>query len=482
MLLQTCLRSLLLSGCIIFSFFPATSQHQEPQNLTGLTDKLFKAINKKTDNITDQLSNQMAKCLNRLAKEEKRLKIKLASQDSAAAAKIFDEAEKQYADWQKIISTVDGKISILKNSHNAHLDTLQTAFRFLDKTEGLLMNTSLTKSSLKEAMANINLLQDKFNQAEQIKNYLKLRRQNLKDQLSRYGLTKKMARLEKQVYYYQARVNEYKTMINDPSALVAKLIEILKQTEVFRDFFNKHSQLAGLFRLPDNTSSNTMASLAGLQTRNAIQQDLAQRFGSAQQIQSMMQQQVHHARNQLDHLKNKINQIGGGSGDQEMPDFKPNNQRTKRIKDRLEFGTNLQTVRTTRFFPSTTDIGLSIGYKLNDKSIVGVGSSYKFGWGRSIRHLSITHEGVGMRSFLDYKVKGNFWLTAGAEMNYRSRFHDFAVFKDYSAWQRAALIGVSKKYQVMKKVKGNMQLMHDLLYKVQVPRGQAVIFRIGYNF
>jgi hypothetical protein len=59
------------------------------------------------------------------------------------------------------------------------------------------------------------------------------------------------------------------------------------------------------------------------------------------------------------------------------------------------------------------DMGLSLGYKLNDKSIIGVGASYKMGYG-SIQKIRITHEGVGLRSFIDWKLKKNFFSSAAA--------------------------------------------------------------------
>jgi hypothetical protein len=213
-----------------------------------------------------------------------------------------------------------------------------------------------------------------------------------------------------------------------------------------------------------------------------IQEELVQRFGSTANVHQTIHQNLRDAQSQLSQLKNKINQSGGGSNDMEMPDFKPNSQKTKSLRNRLELGTNLQTVKSNRYFPSTTDIGLSVGYKLNDKSVVGVGTSYKVGWGKDIKHITISHQGIGMRSFVDYKIKGSIWISGGGELNYRSNFKNLEILKNYSAWQRSALIGLSKKYKVSNKVKGNMQLMYDLLWTEQIPRTQPVVFRIGYAF
>ena len=107
--------------------------------------------------------------------------------------------------------------------------------------------------------------------------------------------------------------------------------------------------------------------------------------------------------------------------------------------------------------------------------------SYKVGWGKDIRHIAVTHQGMGLRSFADVKIKGGFWLSGGAELNYRSAFNDFTVLDDFSPWQKSALLGVSKKYNIGKK-KGNVQLLYDFLYKQQVPVTQPLVFRTGFTF
>lgn len=313
-----------------------------------------------------------------------------------------------------------------------------------------------------------------------------LRQQLLKEQFQRLGMVKELIKFRKEIYYYQAQVREYKEVIEDPNKIEAKLMEMVTKLPQFKSFFAGNSQLGQLFSLSGGSSISTV-SLQGLQTRASVNQLLVNRFGTGTQVIQQMQQTVHGAQPNLNTLKKKISQyskgsLGNGSDEMDMPNFKPNNQKTKSFKDRLEFGTNLQTVKANRFFPSTSDIGLSIGYKLNDKSIIGVGSAYKMGWGRDIRQISITHQGIGLRTFMDYKIKGSFWLSGGTEFNYRSQFTNFEILNDYTAWQKSALIGLNKKYQVSKKLNGNLQLMYDFLYRLQVPRTQPVLFRLGYNF
>jgi hypothetical protein len=99
--------------------------------------------------------------------------------------------------------------------------------------------------------------------------------------------------------------------------------------------------------------------------------------------------------------------------DPEIPDFRPNNQKVKSFGKRLVFGTNFQTLKSNRFFPTTTDLGFSLGYKLTDKNTIGLGTSLKMGWGNDIQHIKISGEGVSIRAFVDIKLYKLFFLNGG---------------------------------------------------------------------
>lgn len=249
--------------------------------------------------------------------------------------------------------------------------------------------------------------------------------------------------------------------------------------------------LGSLFALPGASSSpigggQAGASLAGLQTRASINQSIIDRFGSGPNVTQQLQQNVQSAQAQLNELKNKLGSLSSGSygngNDFDMPEgFKPNEQKTKTFLQRLEYGANVQSQKARYFFPVTSDLGLFLGYKLTDKSSIGVGASYKLGWGRGWNNIAISHQGVGLRTYLDWKIKGSFYISGGYEQNYMSMINSVDQLRDYSSWQRSGLVGLSKRYKVSKKIKGEMKLMWDFLSYQQVPRTQAVLFRIGYS-
>ncbi|WP_315821510.1 hypothetical protein [Paraflavitalea speifideaquila] len=122
-------------------------------------------------------------------------------------------------------------------------------------------------------------------------------------------------------------------------------------------------------------------------------------------------------------------------------------------------GANLQSVRANLFFPTTSDLGLSVGYQLNDNSVVGIGASYKVGWGKNINHIRITSEGMGVRSYLDMRLKKSFYASGGFEYNYQPATPASTTDgPDTHLWKQSGLLGISKvislRSKTFKKNKG----------------------------
>jgi hypothetical protein len=190
---------------------------------------------------------------------------------------------------------------------------------------------------------------------------------------------------------------------------------------------------------------------------------------------------VQGAQNQLQQLKNKVRELGGGNSDVEMPDFKPNNQRTKSFLQRLQLGGNIQFAKPNGIVPTTGDFAMTVAYKLNDKSSIGIGGSYKLGIG-SLKRIRFTHEGIGLRSFADLKLKGQFYITGGYELNHFARFTQIASINNFDYWQSSGLAGLSRKYKIGKKRCGNFQVLYDFLHKQHTPHSQPLIIRTGFTF
>ncbi|MEJ0106576.1 MAG: hypothetical protein WDO19_30300 [Bacteroidota bacterium] len=412
------------------------------------------------------------------------MKRKLAKMDSLKANQIFGNAEQKYKDLEQRLKNAGSAKQYIPS-----VDTLSTSLKFLQQNPQLVSSIKGGQDKLKDALNKVGGLENQFQKAEEVKKFLKERKQFLKDQLSKLGFAKELKKLNKQVYYYSEQLSEYKALLSDHKKAERKAIELLSKSKLFKNFMRKNSMLASLFRLPgDPNDPLARANLSGLQTRtqvnNIIQQQIAAGGPNAQ---AQFRQNMQQAQGKMNELKEKILRKGsGGSGssDAEMPEgFKPNNQKAKSFLKRLEYGTNFQTQKATNLFPVTSDIGLSLGYKLNDKSVIGIGASYKMGMGRGWNNIRVTNQGAGLRSFIDWKIKGSFWISGGYEQNYKAAFSDFDQLKNYSPWQQSGLLGLSKVISLKSKFfkKTKLQLLWDFLSYQQAPRTQPVLFRVGYN-
>jgi hypothetical protein len=493
-----CNLRLKMLSIIALALLPFTSSGQTLSNeintIELLPDRLTHSINKNADRMQKRLTQKTVKCLARLQKQEAKLKRKLRLIDTTLANQIFAGSTDKYQHFQQQIN--EKATGVESTIYLPVLDTLKTSLKFLSQQGLSLKNNASSYKSIKTGMEQLQQLQNKFSTATSIQQFIKERKQLLTTQLAKYGLAKQLLKFNKTAYYYHQQIAAYKSIINNPSKLVAQSISLLNKLPLFKDFFSKYSQLAALFPAPAyNGLSNNGGSLQipGLQTRWQVQQQLQSIVSSAaggtnnlMVSQNLLTQNIQDAQSQLHQLKNKLNEWGGGSSELEMPEgFKPNHQKTKSFWSRLACGTNLQSQKSTYFLPTTTDIGLSVGYKLNDQSIIGIGSSYKIGWGRNIRNIQLSSEGISIRSFIDVKLKGSFYISGGYEKNYRQKFYNWQQLKNQpNNWSSSSLLGISKivslKTKFLKQTK--LQLLYDILWQQQIPVGPPVKFRIGYGF
>ncbi|MBW0177571.1 hypothetical protein [Sediminibacterium sp.] len=437
-------------------------------------------ISKKLNKTTQRIQKNAVSTLKKMKSVEQKLFQQLQKKNSQAGVggAVIDSLYN--VQLQKIQSLSDKTSGI--TDYFPSLDSLQTGLAFIEKTGKQLPVDQL--KNLQLLSGNISGLQQQLNAANQLQTFLAERKNQLRQYVANSSLAKEWKRVNKEVYYYQQQLGVYKELLKHPDKAVEKLIDVLREQPAFRQFMANNSQLAQLFRLPgQSTNSSAAGAVTGLQTRAGVSQLLQQQF-PGQGITdptAYFQQQIGAAQAEMNQWKEKLNQLGGGSSDLVMPDFKPNQQKTKTFLQRIEWGLNIQSQRPNGLFPVTSELALMAGYKLNDKSTVGLGAAYKMGWGKNFSTIKITHQGVGLRSFLDIKLKGSFWITGGYELNHQQEFNRLDELKDLNAWQRSGLIGLSKKYSIGKK-KGNLQLLWDFLSYGQVPRTQALKFRVGYNF
>lgn len=440
-----------------------------------------KSVANKVEKSGQQISSISKKALNKLEKQERQLYKKLYKIDSVAAKNIFSQSVNHYnQEQQKIIEKVQQVNEKFSGEYIAYLDTLTNSIAFLKEGKELLNKSEDVKEKLSSVSEKVKGFNNTVQQTEQLKQYISERKEYLKSQLSRYtSLSKDLTRFNKTVFYYNQQIREIKGALKDPKKAEEKILALLQKNNLFQEFMKKNSFLAGIFNIPLDYGSSGVGTL---QTRNQVSTFIQARMTSmGPNAQQQIQQNIQSAQQQLSSVRNKFPFLNS-SGD--MPDFKPNMERTKQFKKRLEFGSNIQTTRARTYFPTTTDFAFSLGYKLNPKSVIGVGSSLKMGWGSGIDHIKITQEGLSVRSFIDWKLKGSFWISGGYEQNYLTAFRRISELQQRTVWKQSGLLGISKVIDVKSNFfkKSKVQILYDFLWRSQSPVTNPVLFRVGYNF
>jgi hypothetical protein len=468
---------------IILIFSCLISVAQSPDSLfnafLNIHGKYILTVDKKINSINEQIEKKSVRYISKFQRHEKKLLRKIEKLNPINSTNSLINTDEKYKEIsQEIKGKTAGIDKIICGLYNPYLDSIGNSLSFLKQFNSL-------GEKVKAPMDGYNRLQSKLNQSKKIKEFIAQRRDQISQLFSSYtkipiAFQKQFNKLGKTAYYYSVQVKEYTELLKDSKKIEKKAFSILNKLPAFQKFMKQNSLLASMFRNPGYDEK--YQSLIGLQTRNSVEALVKEKESPGEgDFRAQIRQNLALAHLEFDKSKDKANKIGKGSTDIELPDFKPDNQKTKSFLQRLEYGADVQFSKNTTILPVTTNIGLSIGYKLNDKSIIGIGLSCKMSMG-TLSHLSLSSQGSGLRSYVDWKIKKQFFATGGYEMNYDASLKNFNELKDFNSWQRSFLFGLSKRYKISKKVKSEIKLLYDFLAKTHVPNTQAMIFRFGYKF
>lgn len=527
------MRNLFLIGVVTIGVGLGTTQAQTVDSVAGkvigFPGRLLARIQRKAAGLNGQITSVTESNLQKMQAREQKLQQKLLAVDPAGAQTLFAGSAQRYAALaQQIRQDTGSRKQGLTGVYPAYLDSLQGSVKFLQQNPSLLsgaaapaaaglpggsaLSTSVPsvqganlspqlQANLQGAGTQLQALQAKMGDADQAKAFMQQRRQVIGQYLVQHGLStgpisKLYGGMNQQVYYYSQQLRQYKEMWTNPDQLTQKALAVLNQSPAFQTFMKDNSMLGGLFHLPGSYS--TPQAISGLQTKVQVGALVQAQAGGALPAagsgaaggassdggMGALQSNLQSAQSQLDGYKNKLSSLGAGNGDMDMPNFKPNDQKTKTFWKRLEYGADFQTTHTNYYYPMVTDFGASLGYKLGHNNVVGIGASYKLGWGNGIQHIAFSSQGVGLRSFLQIHIKSSFSATGGFEYNYTTPFASFQNLKQLQDWTKSGLVGVTKTVSLKNRVfkKTSVSLLWDFLSYQQVPQTQPFLFRVGYTF
>lgn len=497
---------LCLYGCICLT--PALAQTQNADTtVIAVSPSLARSVDSKIKSIDTRLTKQSEKYLRNLEKQEALIFKKLAKVDSSATANALKDAKEKYQQLSQKLSDANGRMDkLLNGKYLSGVDSLSTALGYL-KGANILSKSKDLSQKLNGSLQNLERLNSKLNESDNMMQLVKERRETIKQLLSNYSnlpksISKNFNALQSTAFYYNQQITELKESLDQPDKLLAKTLTLLQKTDAFQKFFQRNSMLSAMFPTPDNYG--TPQALAGLQTRAAVQQVVQQQLptgnttggGAAQYLQTQLQQ----GQAQLEQLKDKLSQLGinSGNSDMVMPQETVNNQKIKPFGKRIQWGSTFNSQRAGNYFPAAIDIALTAAYKLTDKTQFGVGLSGKIGLGKGWQHIRLSGQSAGSRIFFEWKAPDLFktnsrmlssiWFYTGAEMNYNRTVESLADFKNYSNYNKSFLAGLSKKYSMNspfrkgKKMQGVLNASYDFLHKKNIPHTPALVWRVGYEF
>ncbi|MFB6454373.1 hypothetical protein ACE38W_03795 [Chitinophaga sp. Hz27] len=438
-----------------------------------IPNKYYSTVSKKADVLNKQLTKRTEKALSQMARYEAQMKKRMAKLDSVNAQKLFNDSEQKFASLKDKLKAKTDKIpgkKLLGNSLG--VDSLFNTLSFLKQS-----NISADKiPALNGSLKSVTALQDKLAILEEAKAFIQQRKQLLNGQLGKMpDMAKSLQGINKEAYYYGQQVKDLKETFSDKKKIEKKALELAQKVPAYKDFMSKHSYLASLMGI-DGGGGET-PNLDGLQTRSQVERLIQQRLGGGPNAASAVSGSMAEARAKMDDLKKNFPGLDNAG---EMPNFKPNEMKSKTFLQRLEYGGNIQFQRNTSFYPTTSDIAGQVGYKFHKNGVIGLGAAYKLGMGQGFNHIAFTSEGLGLRSFVDWKLKNTFFLNGGYEQNYQPVTINSTP--GLAQWTPSGLIGIKKKYKVSAKMKGDVTLLFDFLYSTHVPNTDPIKLRMGYNF
>src|SRR5579863_1688935 len=367
--------------CLALTVTHAQNVDSAIGKVTNFPSKLFNRISGQTSNMNQQLTRQTERYLQKMSRKETKLRAQLYRKDSAKAAALYpNDPQQQYATLiAKFRQDSSRVFSSMGPEYLPHVDSLNGMLGFLSRNPSLLKGGIPEQAQVQAALAQVQQLQAKLQQADAIKQFIQARKAQIQQYLSQYsslpsGVGNTLQGYNKEAYYYAEQIREYRQMLNDPDKMIQTAMGLLQKLPAFNSFMQKNSFLAGLFTVPGGYGNSDGA--AGFQTRDQVMamiQSQVSQGGSGGM--GAIQNSLNTAQQDINNLHNKLSSLGGGSGDMDMPNFKPNDQHTKTFLQRLEYGTYFQTTPATTYYPSYSDLGLTLSYKLGHQNLIGVGAS-----------------------------------------------------------------------------------------------------------
>ncbi len=296
--------------------------------------------------------------------------------------------------------------------------------------------------------------------------------------------------IQKTLYYGKSKMQVWKQVASEPSAAEEQALEYLQGAKGFS--FHTSGTGNGM----EGAQSEADLEKMGFQTKRQLQERTQQQFGNGLsgvqdklggQVQDWQgktkelsgkvrdaKQQVSSVRSDLSEAKRSLQTAKQVSGES----FKPNPMRGLPFRKRIEKGYNFQTSRATPDGkrPAMLELAGTIAFKHTPKLNYGIGISTAFGLGKDWSNIRLSHEGAGLRGFVQHELFFGISAYGGYERFYRSggnrrRLEETRTAilpyneRNTPAYSEAVLLGLTKQYKINAKRNGAVQVLYDVWWK-----------------
>ena len=267
-------------------------------------------------------------------------------------------------------------------------------------------------------------------------------------------------------------------MFGDLSNIDEKVLKILSGNSEFKKLLANTGQLSAFSAVPQDWGKSIEGLQTIIETKGIMNTSIADLGSEAKNV---VEQNMKPMMTSVEKLKS--GDYGNISNAADIPSFKPSALKTKPFADRLSLGYNFQLNQSNYGFPATATIGLQADYKLTSKIKPGIGVSYILGMGSGWDNINFTHQGIGLRSFVDYKISNILYISCGYERNSLPPSNQKKELgtKNWN-WREIALGGIKLKYNTKVKLIPTMSFQYDFLNDQNNPPSPAFVYRVGWEF
>jgi hypothetical protein len=480
--------------CTLYFILISLSVSAQEEGEVLYQGKRYISLNiKSLDKYNERVTKQQARLLKKLKSKENKYANKLKRRDSASYAK-YSEQPLTYDSISKLQKTDSGlNYSRISKRGNASVDSLKNIQTFLQNKIHLQNGQS---ADLPASDTKLGQLKAQGNYSNYINDLISQRTNNLKSisQGSKVNIGA-FNGISKQVFYAKEKMKVFKNMNDEPSEAEEMALESLQGYDGF-DKYMLTADPNSMAALSAKGASASDLEKLGFQTKRQMSDQLQKKFGGdLGGLQQKMSGQINDfkaklkkledAKNSASETKNTLTKLGHT----EKPIFRPNAMRGLPLAKRIERQLNWQTTRATLDGqPAMFQLAAMAGFKHTPKLTYGVGLATSIGFGQSWNNIRFSFQGIGLRSYAEWKLLYGVGAYAGYERIYKqTAFFDSKVAQQPTetyaphnnrSYNESVLIGLTKTYKVNDKWNGSMQVLYDVYWKEKGLRS-PIILRIA---